>query len=247
MKREWMVGALALSVVLWGCPGEEPEPAPDPDTGAGQDVGSDVGDDAGPVDGGGEDAADGGEGPEGTRVVFDPAGEGFFDTPFPSDAKLEADGSVKLSRWVPAYANPLIKIWFDAGDELLDGWSLTSGSFVNLSGAIDTSTLPDWASSTSTSPWPSVAVVDVDADSPERGKMFPITCEFNATAGRLRVANQLGCTSPFGTIRRPNTTYAFVVTGALKDEAGDAVVADGAMESLLAGEDVTSAAGVTLA
>jgi hypothetical protein len=86
----------------------------------------------------------------------------------------------------------------------------------------------------------------VDPDSPERGKMFPITCEFNADAGRLRVANQLGCRSPYGFVKRPNTTYAFVITDALRGDLATPVVADEAMAALLEGQDVTTAGGVTL-
>ncbi|CAN0347267.1 unnamed protein product [Laminaria digitata] len=176
----------------------------------------------------------------GARLLYDPASEDFFSLPFPSDARLTAEGKISLSSWSEAYKNTTLKLWFDAGDELLEGWSTIAGVFLTFDAPIDSSTLPATLdASVATEPsWPSVFLMDVDPDSPDRGELMPIECSFNTYEGRLRVANQLGCKSPVGIVRRSNTTYAFVMTTDLLAEDGEVVAASAEMTSLLGGQDV---------
>ncbi|MEC9400688.1 MAG: alpha/beta hydrolase [Myxococcota bacterium] len=176
----------------------------------------------------------------GARLLYDPASEDFFSLPFPSDARLDAEGKFSLAAWSQAYRNPTLKLWFDAGDELLDGFSTIAGVFLTFDAPIDTATLPTSVqeSMSTENGWPSVFLADVDPDSPDRGKLFPIECQFNTFDGKLRVANQLGCKSPFGVVRRTNTRYAFVVTDKLHAADGEVIGAGDAMASLLSGQDV---------
>lgn len=176
----------------------------------------------------------------GARLLYDPASEDFFSLPFPSDARLDAEGKFSLAAWSQAYRNPTLKLWFDAGDELLDGFSTIAGVFLTFDAPIDTATLPASVqeSMSTENGWPSVFLADVDPDSPDRGKLFPIECQFNTFDGKLRVANQLGCKSPFGVVRRTNTRYAFVVTDKLHAADGEVIGAGDAMASLLSGQDV---------
>jgi hypothetical protein len=176
----------------------------------------------------------------GARLLYDPASEDFFSLPFPSDARRDAQGKFSLAAWSQAYRNPTLKLWFDAGDELLDGFSTIAGVFLTFDAAIDTATLPASIeeSMSTENGWPSVFLADVDPDSPDRGKLFPIECQFNTFDGKLRVPNQLGCKSPFGVVRRSDTRYAFVVTDKLLAADGEPVGAGEAMAALLDGQDV---------
>ncbi len=187
------------------------------------------------------------EEPQGALVRFDPTDdEDFFALPFPSDARLAANGGeFGFSRWRIPYRKSIVKLWFDAAEELLDGWSPIAGVFVTFDAPIDEATLPSVEESTQTdNGWPSVAMVDIDPDSPTRGELMPLECRFNTFDGNVRVPNQLGCKSPFGIMRRPNTTYALVITDALKDAEGHAVGAPAALRDLLDGEDVEGFGGI---
>lgn len=185
----------------------------------------------------------------GTSLRFEPSADDFFAVPLPSDTRVHADGSIALSDWTDAYNNRLLKLWFDAADELMDGWGLVSGIFVNFSAPIDTSTLPQTAAETMSADdgFASVFLVDVDEDSEHRGEMLPIECKFTAEAGTYHDPNLLACISPFGVVRQPNTRYAFVVTRAVRDENGDPIVGDAAMQKLLRGEDVEGQNGTIAA
>ncbi len=135
--------------------------------------------------------------------------------------------------------------WLDTADDLLDGWGLLNGIFVYLDAPIDPTTLPvDAAASIETSGgWPSVALVDVDPASPDRGELLPITCKFTELEGSFRVANQLVCISPLSLPRRPNRLYAMVVTRDLLGVDGHPVQPDEAMSTLLSGTDVEGTNG----
>lgn len=175
----------------------------------------------------------------GARLRFDPASEAFFDVPFPSDTRRDETGRPQFKNWEKAYRNNVLKLWFNATDDLVSGFSPVAGFFLTFDAPLDDDSLPTIESSTSTQDgWPSIALVDVDADSPERGRMFPLECRINTFEGRLRVANQVGCIPPWGVMRRVNTEYAIVVTRDLRAADGEATSSSEAMQSLLAGQDV---------
>ncbi len=185
----------------------------------------------------------------GTRLRFEPTSDDFFAVPLPSDTRKQADGSFALHKWKRAYQNQLLHLWIDAADDLMQGWGLVSGIFVNFSGPIDAQTLPQQAADTISSDngFPSVFLMDVDPDSEHNGEMLPIECKFTAAEGTYHDANLLGCISPFGVVRQPNTRYAFVVTTDVHDADGNPVVADAAMRKLLDGEDVEGRNGTIAA
>lgn len=215
MTPRWFIGTvwcLAL-VVLWGCSGGDGEP---------------------PVDDW--------EPPEGTSMRFDPAGTDFFDVPFPDDVRTDGGNfEAVFSSWPGAEARELTRLWFSTADRLLDGWGLSGAVFAYFSDPIDASTLPEDADASVDfdGEIPSVFLVDVDPDSEHRGEVFPITCQFREAPGSYHPEHQLGCISPFGMVRRPNTTYALVVTDRVLDTEGDPVVPDEPMARLLRGEELS--------
>jgi hypothetical protein len=185
----------------------------------------------------------------GARLRFEPSSDDFFSVPFPSDTRLKADGSFGFSDWDRAYRNDLLSLWFDAADDLLEGWGLVSGIFVHFTAPLDASTLPSTVEETASAEggWPSVFLMDVDPDSPVQGGLLPIDCKFTEAEGTYHDANLLGCISPFGVVRLPSTRYAFVVTTQVTDADGEALTTDAAMAKLLAGEDVEGKNGTIAA
>ncbi len=182
--------------------------------------------------------------PPGSRLRFDPASESFFDVPFPSDTRRDETGRPRIKNWERAYRNPILKLWFNATDDLLEGFSPVAGFFLTFDAPLEENSLPSLQSSVETSSsWPSIFLVDVDANSPERGRLFPIECRVNTFEGQLRVPNQIGCVPPWGVMRRPNTRYAMVVTDDLLAKDTNPVSPSEAMTSLLTGENVAGRFG----
>lgn len=187
---------------------------------------------------------------EGTKLRFEPESSDFFAVPLPSDVRLNAEGSADLHKWARAYENALVKLWFDAADELMNGWGLISGIFMNFSAPIDPASLPQTVEETVIAPGaelPSVFLMNVDSASPQKGRTLPIECKFTETAGTYHDANLLSCISPFGVVRQANTRYALVLTTGLKDEDGESLVPALAMQRLLAGQDVEGQNGTVAA
>lgn len=253
MKFSWcreVLLFLALALIV-GC-SEDSSPSANGGSGGDEDTSqADIieGDSQSPGEGDGQ----GEEEIKGAYLRFDPAGESFFDLPFPSDERLGEDGSVDFRQWERAYKNDLLKLWLDAGSDLMQGWGLLSGVFIHFNEPIDPESLPasleESALGSGEAPekFPSVFLMNVDPDSPDQGETLPIECKFNREEGSYHDANLLGCISPFGIVRAPNTRYALVVTSELKDADGAPVVGDRAMQRLLAGEDVEGAEGLVSA
>ncbi|MEN9800478.1 MAG: hypothetical protein RL653_4175 [Pseudomonadota bacterium] len=161
--------------------------------------------------------------PRDTRVTFDPTSRSeFWSLPFPSDLRREADGTFNLTRY-PGPRSLISEAWLKTADaRLKDGWGLTPGVFFTLSADVAPSSLPATAAE-SMAPGASVFLVDVDPASPERGRRFPLEVSFDAEGGATRPAHLLSLVQTFGFVRRPNTTYAAVITDGVRDTAGEPV------------------------
>ncbi|MCA2981000.1 MAG: hypothetical protein INH37_22240, partial [Myxococcaceae bacterium] len=156
--------------------------------------------------------------PRATRVAFDPAGRDFWSVPLPSELRRQADGTFNLDRW-PGPRSGLVAAWLASADARLDGWGVNAGAFLPVSGAVDASTLPD--ARAATTPEASVFFVDVTKGSVDYGRRFPLEVTFTADAAPYRPANLLAVVPVTGFVRRPRTTYAVVVTDAVRDVAGE--------------------------
>ena len=155
-----------------------------------------------------------------TQVAIVPQGDEFWDRPLPSDLRYEADGTVDLDRWPGATDSDLLRDWFGAANRRLrDGWGVTSGVFVRLSGPIEPTSLPG-AAATSTEQGSSVFLLDIDPASPERGRRFPIDVTVTTSADRYTPENLLAAVPVFGFVRRERTQYALVITTDVRDQDG---------------------------
>lgn len=159
-----------------------------------------------------------------TQVVFDPTSTDFWALPMPSDLRREPDGTLDLTRWPGSWRpNDLVSMWLSASKERLkDGWGVSSGVFFTVSADLDPASLPATPAA-SMGADSAVYLVDVDPASPERGRRFPLTVEYRAK-GDLYAPDRLLAVIPvFGFVRRPSTTYAVVITDAVKDSAGEPI------------------------
>ena len=153
-----------------------------------------------------------------TKVNFDPAGEGFWAVPLPSELRKQEDGTYNLERWPGARPN-LVKMWLETiDDRVRDGWGVNAGAFFTLSGKLDSATLPTAALSLTGEA--SIQFIDIDPTSKEYGRRFPIDTSFTTEAITYRPAQLLAVTPVQGFPRRESTLYAVILTDKLKDTDG---------------------------
>ena len=156
-----------------------------------------------------------------TVVALEPQGPDFWDRPFPSDLRREADGTIDLDRWPRADESSLLRDWFGTADRRLrDGWGLSSAVFVPLSGPIDAQTLPSGPDAARAAE-ATVFLVDIDPRSPERGRRFPLAVRQVTEVDRYTPEHLLVGRPVFGFVRRPDTLYALVVTDGVRDVNGE--------------------------
>lgn len=164
------------------------------------------------------------------------AGETFFDHPWPSDFRLEADGTVRFEGYPNPSAVPLIGSYIDSMDGLLTGFSPVASGFLRFTAPIDPGTLPQTPLE-AMDPESSVQLINVDQGSPAYGERIRISLVWQRDKGHFWPANTLSFMPTFGFPLDPGTTYALVVTDALKAEDGGGV---GPSEELKTGLQDTS-------
>ena len=145
------------------------------------------------------------------RPVFNPAGLQFFDTPWPSDRRRDADGTLVLDSF-PDPADAQLLDAYVARGEAQRGFGTNSPVYVQLDGPLDplNMPLPDEAVSEEGA---SVYLVDVDPDSAHWGERFPIIWEQNAYVGSAYQPEHLLAVAPMhGYPLRPDTKYALILT-----------------------------------
>lgn len=176
--------------------------------GGGDSAGLDAGGDGG--DAGGDASA-----PARPVAVFEPPAEGAIAwdaVPFPNDLFLGPDGTVELAS-LPG-GNPL---WQDVRERLTErrGFCRSCPVHFPVRGAIDRAGLPgrpgpgDAASIDDP-----VLLVDVDPDSPERGRLVPIEAEWNDDNGIVGIRLRKGIAL------EPGRRYAGVLTARLVSPDG---------------------------
>lgn len=155
-----------------------------------------------------------------TKATFTLGSNDFWALPFPSDLRKQSNGTFNLERY-PGSRTSLLDMWIKAADtRLTDGWGVSSGAFFTTSAALDPTSFPATAAA-SMEAGAAVYLVDVDSASPDYGKHLPVNVSFTAEAGAGgSPANLLEVIPVYGHVRRPHTTYAVVVTDAVKDANG---------------------------
>ncbi|MFO0726658.1 MAG: hypothetical protein U1E65_22920 [Myxococcota bacterium] len=160
-----------------------------------------------------------------TQIQFNSTPHEFWDLPFPSDLRIEADGSLGFKRF-PLYGasspvatdNALVNQWLTTADARLhDGWGLSSGIFFRATAAIDPSTLPAHEADT-LSVEASAFLVALDGDT--KGTFLPVTFAFHPDGDRYAPTNLISAIPVFGFTRKEHTTYALVLTDKIKDTSG---------------------------
>ena len=174
------------------------------------------------------------------QVTFAPGGD-FWSVPLPSDLRRQEDGTLNLERW-PGARPQLVKMWLETIDARLGtGWGVNAGAFFTLTGgALDVATLP--SASVSLTGDSAIQFIDIDPDSPEYGRRFPIDVTFTAEAITYQPAALLSVMPVQGFPRRGNTLYAVVLFDGLKSTDGQSLGASRAFHDALQQTDDAEAA-----
>lgn len=148
----------------------------------------------------------------------------FFEHPFPSDVRREADGTVRFAGWPNPRANELVAEYVKTTDHLLDGFSPDTPIYLRFGGPIDPATLPNDPPA-STASGSALQLVDVDPTSPERGQRRLVQTYWHETVtdGSYWQPNTLAVMPILGRPLRPKTRYALVATNKLRAKGGGAI------------------------
>ena len=156
----------------------------------------------------------------------------FFDQPFPSDLRVDADGAARFSGFPNPFSIPIVDAYINASHGLLHGFSPAAGIYFRFTGPIDPATLPkDPGASVASDA--SVRIVDVDPASPELGKSHFAQFRWQEAESAYWQKNTLAVLPMIGEPLRPKTRYAVVVTNHVHTPRGEAVLASAEMEEAL--------------
>ncbi|HXF34554.1 MAG TPA: hypothetical protein VN603_08285, partial [Candidatus Acidoferrales bacterium] len=139
----------------------------------------------------------------------------FWSMPYPSDLRLTPQGTPDLT----GFPNNLQETILDGLKEVgmqRAGFPQMPAAYFHFSGPIapQDPTVP--IAATASSP---ILLVDVDASSPDRGKLFPVVAGTPAS-DRYLLDDMLEIAPRVGVVLAPKRQYAFVVQKSLHDATG---------------------------
>lgn len=168
--------------------------------------------------------------------------ETFFDAPWPSDLRLNADGTPDLTGYPAVSGIAVVEGLLRIADERRAFPTIPVASFrftAPLAEAISTDVIPAQTDS-------SVLLFNVDADSPDYGVLIP-TVAITQASDLWTGENLLSVAPRPGFILRPETTYAFVIRTTFNDASGDPLVVNEALATLAADGTPSGARGADAA
>ena len=169
-------------------------------------------------------------------AVMDLSGKGgFFDLPFPSELRRESGGGIEMADFPNRWGLKMIE---RSKDSIASGYGFSTAPtiYFRFTGPINESNLP--AVETSREPSSPIFILDIDPNSPERGRRFPLWSRFYHDSPALvsHAHNLLALMPAPGFVLRENTLYAAGVMRSLGAKKG-ALGPSPSLASLLAGKD----------
>jgi len=162
----------------------------------------------------------------------DRTGATFFDTPWPTDLRLDASGHIDVSSF-PNLANVrLLETYKAEMNARLTGYSVSAPTYFRFDAPIDEGSLPE---SGRASLEPGSSVVAVAIDGPRAGERHPMVGHFWEEETLYWPGNALAVRPPHGIPLAPETTYAVALTRALKAADGGSVRRSATLDAILTG------------
>ncbi len=187
----------------------------------------------------GDDAATGTPpGPSGPMFVFDPEAdltnpENFYQLPYPNDLRLDAEGRPDLRGFPnPAQAPPVVGLVANASQNL--GFSVIPVAHFRFTLPLS----PRDPETVLAGPSEPFALVDVDPDSPDRGKRIPVVVQTHQP-DPYTPEHVVSIAPRPGFVLRPATTYAALVTTAATGDDGKPAAQNPVFQRVLDGAGQT--------
>lgn len=168
-----------------------------------------------------------------TFISLDFSGQsGFWDMPFPNDARLLPSGTADLSAFPNPASNAVAARLIELAAETT-GFGTTSAIFFHVQGKLpDGELLGPTASILDDSP---VVLMDV-SDGPDRLRRYPVSARYMADAGPYGGESLLVVLPLQGVPLKPNTRYAVAILDHLKDAGGESLGPGPGMAPFIAGK-----------
>ncbi len=163
-------------------------------------------------------------------VSFKPAVEDtWLSVPFPLNLPSE-DGAPVWDNYPNPFSVGLLDDYLKVATRDSDGFGLNGAVYFSFSQPLNTTALPpQHAKATSDK----IALVDIDPNSSEYGRLFPIRWEYWAEDQSYVKANTLAIAPHWGFPLNESTTYGLIIRQGLSSTDGDAFSADPALGTLL--------------
>ena len=157
----------------------------------------------------------------------------FYNNGFPTDLRLNEDGSIDINDF-PRRFHILTNTYVNGirNNINIGGYHTISPIYIPFTGAIDVDSLPDADLEYTRADSP-IQVVDVDPDSAEYGRRFPLEISMTTKADSYRPMDLLQIIPTLGINLRPGTTYAAFVTDQVPLPEGNSIEQNAQLAGLL--------------
>ncbi|MBN8611580.1 MAG: hypothetical protein J0L92_13390 [Deltaproteobacteria bacterium] len=172
-------------------------------------------------------------GPSGpARALFDldAVDEDFFAFPFPSDLRLDPDGTPSMEGF-PASTVAIVASLLELA-ETRPGWPTIPVAFFRFTAPLAPRAEADVMPPSTSAPF---LLVDVDPSSPDRGALVP-TIALTLTTDRYTGSSLVAVAAVPGWVLHPNRQYAFVIQRSAMGWDDGPIEAEPTIQALLRGE-----------
>lgn len=174
--------------------------------------------------------------PVGTMLYFDLDGQvaeqdAFFDFPFPSDLRLNGDGTPDLTGFPNPKNIQIVKDLVDLADER-PGFPVMPVTYFRFTAPLDSRAASDVIPASVDSP---ILLVDIDPDSPRRGSLYP-TVALTLVVDEYLAGHGLAVAPRPGVVLDGARTYGVVVMRSQLDAEGAPLEPPSGLRQLIAGE-----------
>lgn len=177
-------------------------------------------------------------GPPSVRFDLDGTAEDFFAFPYPSDLRLDADGTPNVENYPNPRNADLLSDLLLVADER-PGWPVIPVAHFRFTAPLGPRSADDVIAAEAGSP---ILLLDVDPDSPDRGALVP-TIASSLPVDRSTGDYLLGISARPGFVLVPHRRYAFVVMRSLSDLLGRPLAVEPNLATLAAGGTPSAAWG----
>lgn len=155
----------------------------------------------------------------------------FYNLPYPSDLRLNSQGQPDL-RGFPMRDESLVvrRLKDIAGDR--PGFPTTAAAYFRFTRPVAAQSANRLIPAQAEAP---ILLVDIDPDSPERGRLYPVVAS-TPRPDRYYVPDYLLAVAPYpGIVLPPGRTYAYVVRRPLRDQRGQLLTVNSVLRQLRVG------------